>query len=621
MPFENTAALAALASIIPLIILYLLRPKPLELKIPSLMFLMRAQKKKKRFASLKKLIKDPIFLIQLLVLILLSTAAAAPFYNAEEDLSGEHTVFVIDASASMQVDDRFDSAVEIAKGYVSKKNTIILAQSIPVTVLEGAEAGPTTDALNGLGPKGDVADISSAITNGMRTISNEGGRIIVISDFTSWEGEDPVSAKRLAQSYGIDVTFIRVGRTADNVGIIQGWLEATESGYDYNCVLKNYGEVTKTITLSVLPENSGKALDLDLSVAAYSTKQIKLEGMGMGTTTISIKDTDSFSPDNTAYIYIPSGKQSDLLLITDGQKTPSSTALSLLPDVRLKTSEMVPADIDKYRMVVVATRERTLNSEEIAALDNFIDQGGKAVIMASDALDPANAELDLLQLLPVKTLGSGNESLSLEVVQDSRLTEDIQFDEIALYKYLNATLREDSVSLVETQNNIPMLAYWTRGKGTVMYVGFNDMLGEQPWNNFHNLPEYPVLWARLVAWMGGSGDISDYNLKTGAISVLSGEQEVTTPKGKVTTDRLLYDEVGLYEVAGKTIAVNLYDDKESDTGIDATAVMDRAASQDEPELVRGGTYLAKKYLDTYLIVLVILLVIMEIMIIRSRGEL
>ncbi|MCD4800499.1 MAG: BatA domain-containing protein, partial [Methanococcoides sp.] len=54
MPFANILGLAALASIIPLIILYLLRPKPLELKIPSLMFLMLAEKKKKRFASLRR---------------------------------------------------------------------------------------------------------------------------------------------------------------------------------------------------------------------------------------------------------------------------------------------------------------------------------------------------------------------------------------------------------------------------------------------------------------------------------------------------------------------------------------------------------------------------------------
>ncbi|WP_225419938.1 BatA domain-containing protein [Methanohalophilus profundi] len=49
MPFDNTMALAALASVIPLIIIYLLRPKPVQLSIPSLMFLMQVEKQKKRF--------------------------------------------------------------------------------------------------------------------------------------------------------------------------------------------------------------------------------------------------------------------------------------------------------------------------------------------------------------------------------------------------------------------------------------------------------------------------------------------------------------------------------------------------------------------------------------------
>ena len=101
MPFTTPLALAALASIIPLIILYLLHPKPLEIHLPSLMFLMKVQEEKKRFySSITRLIKDPLFLTQLLVLIFLSIAAAGPFFTAEEPLSGEHTVIIIDFAFS-----------------------------------------------------------------------------------------------------------------------------------------------------------------------------------------------------------------------------------------------------------------------------------------------------------------------------------------------------------------------------------------------------------------------------------------------------------------------------------------------------------------------------------------
>ncbi|HML26822.1 MAG TPA: BatA domain-containing protein, partial [Methanomethylovorans sp.] len=63
MAFETPLALLALASVIPLIILYLLRPKPLMVRIPSVMFLMQVEEKKRFFTSITKLIKDPLFLI------------------------------------------------------------------------------------------------------------------------------------------------------------------------------------------------------------------------------------------------------------------------------------------------------------------------------------------------------------------------------------------------------------------------------------------------------------------------------------------------------------------------------------------------------------------------------
>ncbi|WP_440952168.1 DUF7408 domain-containing protein [Methanococcoides sp. FTZ1] len=623
MPFDNTMGLAALASVIPLIILYLLRPKPLQIKIPSLMFLMRAEQKKKRFASLRRLIRDPIFLAQLLVLILISIAVAGPFYTSEESLSGEHTVFVIDASASMNTDGRFDSATEIAKTYVSKKNSIILAQNIPVTVLEAAGSSATKDALDGLSGKGTVADLSTSITNAMRMLSNEGGRIIVISDFTNWEGEDPVAAKRLAESYGMKVSFVRVGTTTDNVGIIQGWLEAEESGYTYNCVVKNYMETTQNVNIEIDYAGSETNKHLTLDVGPFSTSQFKVENLGAGVTTLRITRDDSLMTDNTAYISIPSNIQNELLLVSDVKNSPAAVSLSLLPNIKATQSNNVPADLSDYKVVVIDTQQRALTTEEIATLDTFINNGGEALFLASSALDPAAANFDLLKILPVKPISTmeSNNGETLKVAQETRLTEDVRFEDIAVYTYLNATLRADAVSLVNTDSEIPMLAYWSVGDGTVMYLGLSDELGENSWNNFHNLPEYPVLWAKLIAWLGGAGDISDYNLQTGAISALPNEMDVSTPSGTVTTSRLLYDEVGIYKVAGKDIAVNLYDDMESDTTIDASGVLDRATSQDGSQIVRESTYTAKNYIDIYLIILAMLLVIVEILIIRSRGEL
>src|SRR5574337_666399 len=111
LQFANQAGLYALLSIIPLIIIYLLRPRPLKVKIPSLMFLMDIERKK-RLNIFRKFLKDPLFLIQLFVLTLVSLAVAAPFIMANEEAGGGHTVIILDASASMQADGKFERAVE-----------------------------------------------------------------------------------------------------------------------------------------------------------------------------------------------------------------------------------------------------------------------------------------------------------------------------------------------------------------------------------------------------------------------------------------------------------------------------------------------------------------------------
>lgn len=624
MAFETPLALLALASVIPLIILYLLRPKPLMVRIPSVMFLMQVEEKKRFFTSITKLIKDPLFLIQLVVLILLALAAAAPYIITNEPLSDEHTVLVMDMSASMQTENRFQEAINEAEDYVSKKNSIVLAHNIPVTLIEGQDATTAQATLSSLKPGATVADISAAMGTGMRMLSQGGGRLIVISDFTNWEGEDPVSAKNLAESYGLKVEFVQIGNNADNIGIIQGRLETTQSGYTYNCVLKNYGSSDQNVPVEITTtDGESVTKNIDLPVKAKSTQQFVLTNMSTGITTIKINRDDSLPADNTAYVSVPRVSNKRVLFVSDQSLLPSMTSVSLMPGIQTTLATGVPQDLARFSVVVVAKANQSLSSGEISLLSSYINGGGKVIFIASDGLAAQGADLELQKLLPVRTSNiiETERGLQMKVNQSTRLTDDLALDEIAVYKYLNATPRLGTTSLVVADKGTPMLAFGTVGEGTVVYVGFSDQLGEGAWNNFHNLPDFPVFWFKLVGWLGGSGDISEYNLKTGAVSTLAKEQQITTPDGTENTKRVLYSSAGLYEVAGRTIAVNLYNDKESDTTIDATDVMERASSKDEPSVVRATTYESKNYLDTIMIALVLLLVILELYIIKKRGEL
>lgn len=625
MPFQNPLALIALLSIIPLIIIYMLRPKPAVLSIPSLMFVLKLERERKRvYASLTKIVRDPLFLIQLLMLILLSIGAAGYYYTSEEPLSGEHTVLILDTSASMQVDSRFEDAVKIADGYVSKKNSIILASNAPQLALEGGKASAAGEILDKVKPGAGTADLSAAISTGMRLLSKEGGRIIVISDFTNWAGDDPVSSKNLAESYGLEVNFVKVGKPAENIGIINGWIEATDGKYGYTGVVKNYRSESKTVEISTGRGTSGNtSKSFAIDVPAGGTNQFKLANLGPGVTTISLNVDDDLDVDNRAYISIPDTSGQRILYVTDNGKLPSKTALSLLPNIDLEIQKSVPSSLDNYTLVVLAQKQTPIANSSVKSIESYVRNGGNAVFIASEALAPDKTEVDLVKLLPVKPIGieEAKNGLEVEETLKSSLTQDMKFEEISVHKYMNATERTGSTTLVATETGIPMLSYWQAGKGTIFYMGLNDELGDGAWNNFHNLPEYPVFWIKLVEWLGGIGDISEYNLETGTLTSLSKTQEIRTPTKTMTANSLLYDEVGIYEVSGKRIAVNMYDDRESNTTVDASELISRAVAEDEPRLVRSDTYTAKNDITNYLIGILLLFMLLEILIIRGRGEL
>ena len=625
MPFENPLALAALLSVIPLIILYMLRPKPAVLSIPSLMFVLKLERERKRvYASLTKIVQDPLFLVQLLMLILLSIAAAGYYYNSEEPLSGEHTVLILDTSASMQVDSRFEDAVGIADDYVSKKNSIILASDMPLLALKGGSASDAHDIFKKVKPGAGTADLSAAITTGMRSLSREGGRIIVISDFTYSKGDDPVASKNLAESYGIEVNFVKVGKPADNIGIINGWIEATDGKYGYTGVVKNYRNKNQSVKIEAVRGTSGNATtSFTLDVPAGETNQFTLGNLGPGITTVRLDAEDSLPVDNKAYISIPETSDQRILYITDNGKLPSKTALSLLPNSNLTVSKSVPAELDSYTLVVLAQKETPIGNTSVERIENYVRNGGNAVFIVSGALVPEKTEVDLIKILPVKPLKleDAEYGIRVEEVQKSSITKDIRSNEISVRKYMNADKRTGSTTLVALENGVPILSYWQVGRGTVFYMGLSDELGENSWNNFHNLPEYPVFWIKLVQWLGGTGDISEYNLETGTLTSLSKTEEIRTPTKTFTSNRILFDEAGIYELAGKKIAVNFYDDRESNTKIDASELIKRAVSNDEPKLVRADSYTSKNDITNYLIGVLFLLILLEILVVRQRGEL
>lgn len=276
MPFDNIVGLLGLLSLIPLIILYLIKPKPKEIRIPTLMFMIK-EKESKLKSLIKKMIFDPLFLLQLLVLILISLSMAKPYYITEKIAGSENVAIVLDVSASMQAKDaipsRFDEAVEIAKDVASKsgKVSVILAGKHPAVLLQHGNSKAAVTLLDSVKPFDTPTNLVDAMELARKIVGN-GGRIVVISDFVV-KG-DIFLEKKLANEDNIIVDFAKVGDGGKNVGIVN----LKRVGNAVYVTIRNYNNEIKNVVLKVL-SNNVEVLRVNESIEPKSSHVFILENL------------------------------------------------------------------------------------------------------------------------------------------------------------------------------------------------------------------------------------------------------------------------------------------------------------------------------------------------------
>jgi len=536
MPFRNPLALLGLLSIIPLIVLYMVRPKPRDLPFSSTAFII--EEEAQPTASLNRLVTDPLFWIQLLVIILLVLAAAGPFTVAK-GTEADHLVVVMDLSASMEAS--FDEAKAITSQYVSNHDriSIVLAENIPAVALREGNRLQAETVLNSIEPRAVPADLSAGMMMAKGLLGAEGGRILVVSDFVSWVGDDPEVTRNLIDGDGTQAVFMDTGGSGDNVAIVNGWIVESSGTYNYSCLIRNFGKM-KTIPIEI--NGPGGTSLLTKTIDSGGDYYFTFDAFP-GINSVSLKLEDAISSDNQAYIYVPELRPRRVLYI--GEDGPILAALKSLPQVTISRS----GSYGRFDLVVIQndTEDGKQNGED-GELNRYVYGGGGVVYFASNTTTSPD-------YLPVRIKGEINESTPLWVRNPS-FGEGIHFDEIGVFGYLDAVPRSHSVTMVEA-NGVPVISYWRLGSGTVIYIGLAQ-------TDFYQRPEYPVFWYKMTNWLTGVPLASESNRKTGEIIRLGEVTTVDAPGGRISTESLLLDRVGIYKYQGRTLAANMYDAKESE---------------------------------------------------------
>lgn len=590
MQFDNITGLYALLSLIPLIIIYLRKPRPTEQKIPSLMFIMKSSGVTRAHALFRKLISNLLFLIQLLALVLMSLAVAQPYMELPTKYVAKHTVIILDMSASMQAGDRFSDAQNIAKENLGGTNSIILVAQNPYIAGNSVSETRGKEIIDQARPTDTVTNLGSSILAAERLINESGGRVVVISDFIPTIGPNPNEAKRILTSKDIDVEFIQVFKPLKNTGII----DMTNGNEESKVFIKNFDDAKKKVNIQLKKE--GSVVDeAELIIDAKSVETAEFETLP-GESIIEIQGNDDFMVDNKAYISSPKKEQTDVMLITNKRNSNLEVALRSSPRIALNVQEppkVRVSDSDVYIFSDINTNILLPGTPD--DVHRKVKEGASVVIITQEDVGKVN----WFGMMPIRIHNYLNQS-AVNVEIYNKFSQYLQQGDAGKYdteNYFNATPENNSIVIASADDGSPLIAIEQFGAGKSVYYGVSEQ------TEFVLSPDYPVFWNNLVEFLVERGELSDYNKR------FSDFYSINITKQ------------GIYDIQGRDISINLLDEKESDINAaqyNESNVIKR--DKEEFELEEGEHKVHYSFVN-HIIIAVLILFAIELFIVKYRGEL
>ncbi|WP_210424083.1 vWA domain-containing protein [Halorussus ruber] len=593
--FLRPLGLAAVAAALPIIALYLLKPDPEEVAFPAVEFLLGDREERRRHPALRRLQRNALLALQLLAVLLVAVSLAAPYVPVSERETVSETVVVVDATASMATEagekTRFDRAVQAAEDAVTSETSVVVAGAETTVPTRRAPPTEAKAALSDLRVTAGTSDLREAVSRAA-AVAGDDARIVVLSDFASGDWRTAVASAR-ARGYTVALRQFS-GGGSENVGVVG----SSFSNGTVSVRVKNFGErrATRKVTLG------GESESLTLDPGEVATARLSVPAGGG---TLELAPGDSFPTDDRLAIAAPEEPTIDVLVVTNDENRPLTTALSVIRGTRV-TVKHPPASIsESYDLVVFSevAPDRLLDGTLSVARET-LSAGGGVVIQAQSNLSAVGYG----DLLPVAPNGTATDP-TVRQPSPTPLTEDVTFP--APEGYVRADLRAGTAHL-RTANGTPLLAAAPLSGGRVFYYGY-------PADNssFEHNYRYPVFWKRVVYELTGRRSLSSMNRRTGTTLPLGGNATVETPAGKRKTGLLTFRRVGSYEVGGRRYAASLASAAESNV----------AAPSIESEAEGGAaggdteTTTVPQQLTPAVAGLAVLVVLLEMAYLRYRGDL
>lgn len=593
--FENSIGLFALLALIPLIVLYLIKPKPKEIQVPSLMFFIKLAGSNIKSSFLRNILRDLLFIFQFLAILLLALTFAEPYITYEKEVIGENLAIVLDISASSQVKEngktRFDLSIDSLEKVLGNKNNLILAKSTPFFALREKSKNEVLDYLRKLNPTESRSKIGDAIVLAGESLEGD-GRVIVFSDFINTEGVSPIVAKNVLESKGIKVDFVNTGKgNKRNFGFINLDLDNDKG----SIFIKNFNNKEENIKLRIGDQSK------ELTIGSNSVETISFKPDG-NFLTAEILTNDDFPPDNKLTLVFPGKIKLDALLITN-KKSVYLEAASLssgLLNLDIAEPPVIPSkDYDVY--IIADILKNKILAGTFDDIAKKVELGAGVIIQAQEDSN----EIDYSNILNIK-LGKRNKENVVTLDQINKITRDIEIGRVK--DSFLTTLKPTTTSLASANNNT-VLSISNLGNGRTAFFGIQET------NDFKFSPSYPILISRLVEWVSGKEDVKTLNYKTGDRYLTEKETQIETPAGILISDNIFLEYQGLYTLNGKKISSNLVSELESSINPD-----EKIGDNIDSFSLKALKKKEKKDITLYVLILGLIFVILELLYAKLRGD-
>lgn len=537
--------------IIPIILLlYLLKKKYEDQEISSILLWRKMILDIEANRWWKRLQKNLLLFLQLLFAILLILALLKPVLPTEQ-LIANHSIIVLDNSASMLTKEKDITRFELAKEEIQKRFkaissnqfiTLILAEEKPrVLIAKSSNKDQLRNILNSISINFGTTDDSAAfsLAHSIAMTEKDTG-ILWVSD-----GANQTFSKTERLSKEIPFHHLLIGSERENVAFTSFVTQEMKNGIQGMIKLDNTGSIAKQGKLYVYTAEK-KLIDIhSFEIKGKSSYSYLLNSLPKSRYYYGMLEVegDFLEQDNQLYSVLYQNNERTGILVTEGNRF-LQQGLSLMDNFQLTNLEQVPDQMEEKADIWIFDRQIPTKLPE-----------GNLLIIAPTQSTPWWSYLGEKE-------GQGTPEV---VKKDHSVNQHVPWDQV----YINKLIKLENVDGLETLVRLGDEPVVTAGivEGRKIVILHFDL--QQ--SDMSLRPAFPIFLHNVVQWLTPKQSLPIGNaiadeLITVPFTANTTDRKIISPSGEETAIDInhglnpLYkvpDQIGLYQISEKNEAEEL----------------------------------------------------------------